>query len=219
MVDRFINEAAYSKSILDGTILEVKINDYYLVMIIWNIFLLAVPFILLLTLRKYWENNGLIKKEQKIVAIFISFLWFLFLPNAAYIITDVRHLINYCPLDSFCKVCPEGAWMIIFFFVYSIIGWVAMVYSINQAKNLLELLNFKKISFLFPWFIIPYVSLGVLVGLINRWNSWDLFLSPMLVVKSAIRYFFDPIYLIDFLVFTLGFYILYWAGNRIFKKI
>jgi len=194
------------------------INGYPVLNIFWNLFLLIIPFWLGAGLAIYWRKNKFKKIYQKILAIILGFLWLLFIPNTAYIITDVRHLLDYCPRNYYQRVCPEGAWMIIFFFIYASIGWVAFVFLLNQMKRVIKNIFGKNISRIYIWLIIPLISLGVLLGLINRWNSWEFPLCPWPIFQNILMYITNINYFRNWLVFTIALYILYFAGNFLFKE-
>jgi len=199
-------------------IIKYSINDYPVISILFNIFLLIIPFLLCLLLIKYWEGNKFRKYYQKILAIVIGVVWLIFIPNTAYIITDIRHLLNYCDSYYFFNVCVENAWMIMFFFLYACLGWVSFVILLNQMKKFIIKLGGKKISDIFIILIIPVISLGVLLGLINRWNSWEFFVYPHKILASPSIYFTDLYYFRNFIIFTISLYILYYIGSWFFKN-
>ncbi|MBU2474645.1 MAG: DUF1361 domain-containing protein [Patescibacteria group bacterium] len=194
------------------------VNDYSVLVILWNILLLAIPFFLCKYLIKYYKKNKFKKYYHKIFAVLLNFLWLLFIPNTAYVITDVRHLSTECAVNSAYHVCLKTAWIIMFFFVYGCIGWISFVFLLNQMKGFIIKFSGKKNGKIFIWIIIPLISMGVLLGLINRWNSWDFFLHPILVLKSSIIYLINFIYFKNWAVFTIGLYILYFAGNKIAQR-
>jgi uncharacterized membrane protein len=186
--------------------------------VFWNLSLLIIPYFLVFYLKKYWELTGFKKVHQKIAAVILAFVWLLFIPNAAYIINDVRHIANYCLIDSPFRVCAENAWMIMFFFVYAALGWIAFVYLLNQMKNFIKTLYNKKIAKIFTAIIIPIISLGVLLGLLNRWNSWEVFIYPADFTGHVLLYFSDFTYFINWLAYSLFFYLLYYGGNYLFRE-
>lgn len=198
---------------------NLSINNYQLITVVWNILLALLPLLFYLFLRSYWRRTGLVKLNQKAVAAVFFIFWLLFFPNTAYVITDIRHLLNYCPADSPNQVCAANAWMIIIFFIYANFGWVAFYYLLKLMSNLAnEVFRGLGSSFL-AVLIIPLTSLGVLLGLLNRFNSWDIFLFPFWFLKAFSVYFLDINYFLDWLIFTVGLYLLYFAGDVIFKKI
>jgi len=193
------------------------INGYPLIGVLWNIFLLSIPVFLLIFLKKIYKKNKFKSFFEKILAFFVFFLWLIFMPNSAYLITDVRHLLDYCPVDSSYRVCSENSWMILFFFIYASVGWISFVYFLEQMRFFLIKVFNKKIEFFFIFTIIPLVSLGVLLGLLMRRNSWDLFIRPLEVLKELLLFFTNGIYFFNFIFFTISFFVLYFVGRKIFK--
>ena len=181
----------------------------------WNLFLLIIPFFLCKNLIKLRRKSKFSKWHQKLIAACLGFIWLLFIPNSAYIITGGRHLLNYCPLNYY-KVCAENAWMIMFFFTYAVIGWVAFVYLVNQMKILVNEIWGKLAVKIYIWSIVPVISLGVLLGLINRWNSWEILIYPVAIAKDALKYFTDFMHFKNWLIFTIFLYILYFIGDYLF---
>ncbi|MDP2736277.1 MAG: DUF1361 domain-containing protein [bacterium] len=198
---------------------KIAINQYQLVTVVFNIFLALSPLFFYILLKLYWRRTGLVKFSQKAAAAALFIFWLLLFPNTAYIITDIRHLLNYCPVDSLSKVCPANAWMIIVFFIYSSFGWVAFYYLLKLMSDLLSEIFSKLRPYFFAALIIPITSLGVLLGLLNRFNSWDVFLFPLWLLEVCLVYFLDINYFINWLVFTLGLYLLYFVGDAIFRKV
>lgn len=197
----------------------VSINHYQLATIIWNIILVALTLAIFFPLKKYWRRTGLILIHEKIIACVLFIFWLLFFPNTAYIITDVRHLLNYCPADSPYKVCTENAWMIIFFFTYSSLGWVSFYYLLKLMSDLIEEIKNKLWSDIFVAFIIPLTSLGVLLGLLNRFNSLDAFFFPWQLFRTLWLYVINLDYFINWVIFTIFLYILYLGAEVIFRKV
>ncbi len=193
-----------------------NINGYPVLMVFWNIFLLLIPFFIVKILLVYYLANNFGKLRQKLIAFFLFFLWILFFPNSAYIINDVRNLAGYCPAIYYGNVCVENAWMIVFFFIYAILGWMAFVFLLSQMRNFIIKVKGRAVANFFVAIMIPITALGVLLGLINRFNSWEIFIKPGEIINSALVYFTDFYYFKDFLIFTIAFYILYFIGNRLF---
>lgn len=198
---------------------NLAINHYQLITVIWNIFLALLPLTFYMFLKSYWRHTGLMKFKQKTAAVVLFIFWLLFFPNTAYIITDIRHLLNYCPFDSPNKVCAANGWMIIVFFTYSSFGWVSFYYLLKLMSNLANEIFSGLRPYFFAALVIPLTSLGVLLGLLNRFNSWDVFLYPLWFLRVLAVYFLDINYFIDWLIFTFFLYLLYFAGDVIFKKI
>jgi uncharacterized membrane protein len=194
------------------------VNDYPFLVMVWNLFLAFFPFFFFLAFKGYWRKNKFSLSRQKIFAGLIFFLWLIFLPNSAYLIVVGRHLFDYCPADSLNSVCISGAWQIMFFFCYSVLGWVLFVISLKQMAGFLAKLFSKKLARWFVAIIIPLVSLGVLLGLTGRFNSWDIFRAPLAIFQNLLKCLTDWQYLRNFLIFSAGYYLLYFFGDYLFKN-
>jgi len=195
-----------------------SVNDYPFMMMVWNTFLATVPFVFFLLFSAYWKKTKFKKTGQKFLAAFIFLLWFIFLPNAAYLIADIRHLLNYCPVSSPLNICIEGAWEIMFFFIYGFFGWAFFVIYLEQMRGLLAKIFNPRLAKIAILIIIPLLALGVLLGLTERANSWDLFFHPLAICQDLLRYMTSWAYFRNWLAFTAGYYILYFFGNLIFNK-
>jgi len=196
---------------------KLTINGFGLTVILWNLILAFMPLIIILYLRKYWRQTNFSKFYQKIISFLLGFIWLLFIPNSAYLIMDVRNLMDYCPLNSSERVCPEHAWMILFFFSYAAIGWVTFYHLVRLMRDFLEEIFNRFTAKAFIICLIPLMSLGILLGLLDRWNSWDIFLFPKNVLNDIISYITTWQRFFDWLLFSLFFYILYLAGGLLFK--
>ncbi len=198
---------------------SLAVNSFQLLTFFWNIFLALLPLLFYRALKSYWRRTGLKNLGQKFLALILFIFWLLFFPNTAYLITDVRHLLDYCPINSPDRVCVNNAWMIIFFFVYGCLGWLSFYYILKSMSSLINKI-FKKISTnFFVCIMIPLTSFGILFGLLNRLNSWDIFVAPIWIFKAFIIYFLDLNYFMDWFIFTIFLYLLYFSGDYFFKKI
>ena len=220
MIQRYINTSLYSVDNFfqqDRWFYRLKINNYQIVSILWNLGLMFVPWLSVKLLAIWWHKTHFHKIGHKLVALALFLIWLLFIPNTAYVISEVRHLIDYCPRDSEFQVCEKNAWMSIFFFTYSLIGWIFFVYLTTQMRNLIELIWSKMIGYLFVLILMPVMALGFLLGLLNRWNSWEFFIYPKQFFQTLPVYWQDEVYFTNWLIFTIFLYILYFGGQWLFK--
>lgn len=222
MTQRYINNSIYGvDSFLrgDSWIFRLKINDYELVIFIWNLGLLIVPWLMSTLLRHIWRRTHFDGIPYKLLGMIVFFLWLLFIPNTAYVMTEVRHLLDYCPRDSAFQVCEQNAWMSLFFFIYALFGWIFFVYLTDQMRSLIEEIFNHLVGAVFVAALIPSISmaLGLLFGLINRWNSWEFFIYPAEVAATIPAYFQDPVSFANWLTFSIFLYILYFWGHWLLK--
>jgi len=198
-------------------ILNITVNGYQIISIIWNLTLLIIPFFLAKLIEKLWQKAKIRSWQKKISSYFLFIIWLLFIPNTAYVITDVRHLLNFCP-ENYFRVCVENAWMILFFFTYALIGWLAFIYLLDQMREIIAKVKGRIVSCVFIWLIIPFISLGVMLGLINRWNSWEAFICPGMIGSDASFYLFNFTYFKNWYIFTLFFYLFYFGGRAVLSR-
>jgi len=194
------------------------VNGYPFIMMVWNIILAMVPFVFFLLFSELWYKTRFKNLSDKILGAVIFFFWLIFLPNAPYLIADIRHLLNFCPVNSYLNVCVSGAWEIMFFFVYSVFGWAFLTIHLDQMGKILAEIFGRTASRALIIAIIPVMALGVLFGLTERFNSWDVFARPLAIFQYLLRYMTSWEYFRNLLAFTVGYYILYFFGTTIFKQ-
>lgn len=211
----YINKSIYSVDQWftdDRWLFRLKINNYQVVTIFWNLFLAALPFLFGYLLITYWQKTGLRKWNQKIIGVLIWLVWLLFLPNTAYVISDVRHLLDYCPRDTQFRVCEEGAWMPVFFFTYGLIGWISFVYAMTQMKMFIARAFNRFLSHIYLVVMMPIMALGLLLGLVNRFNSWDAFTNVHDLWQVILTYWTDSQSFTNLVILSILLYILYGIG-------
>jgi uncharacterized membrane protein len=175
-----------------------------------------VPLAIYLLLAWYWRRTRFIRPAEKILAGAAFFIWLIFIPNTAYVISEVRHLLNYCPQTAAFKVCEQGAWVILFFFTYATIGLVSFFYLLTAMRGLIKNIFGNRIAQVFIIIVIPVIALGMLLGLLNRWNSWELFIYPLDLFNTLISYISYRENLLNWLIFTVFLYLFYFGGKYLF---
>ena len=213
-MSRFINDSAFRpEHFLDMVPLwNWRINDYQIPMIVWNIALGALAVVITYFLVKALQKKIIYLPSTMVLA----FLWLCMVPNTAYLLTDARHIIGYCPIEEYGNVCIENAWMVFFFWAFAATGWLTFVWSLRPLRRIITRLYGKQSGNFFIVLSIPLIALGVLLGLINRWNSWEIFTRPDLIIKTSLTYFHDLTYFKNWLIITFLLYIFYVAGERLF---
>tara|TARA_R110002126_G_scaffold282967_1_gene431883 strand:+ start:43195 stop:43830 length:636 start_codon:yes stop_codon:yes gene_type:complete len=159
--------------------LRMKItNSLFMGFLIWNLFLAYIPYFISSTLKKRMQNSS------KFTLIMALVIWLLFLPNAPYIITDFIHLHHST---------GNIVWLDIFIlFTFSSTGIVLSIASLAQIHKILaqkwnlKFANYFSISTTF------LCGFGVYLGRFLRFNSWDVFTSPLIVLKKSLLSTNDP---------------------------
>ena len=201
------------------SIFSLFINKYQILMIFWNIILALIPCLTVYYLaksvgKKKWGKLG--GGQWAFATLFL--FWLLMLPNTAYLFTMVRHLVNYCFDFDRYRVCAEEAWIVMFFFVYALIGVPTFYYALNKMSRIFRTLFNEFAATFLPIITIPLVAIGVMFGLFERYNSWDVLTRVNEIIRTVFGYFTDGNQLLNLLVFTLSFYLIYYGADYLLQK-
>jgi len=102
--------------------------------------------------------------------VFFIGLWLIFFPNVAYLIADpVLHVKNLVDLATYLPSV--------------ILGVTIVIYSLIEIEEILELHLNQLASSAVLALLLYTTSFGVYLGLIGRWNSWDLFTQPVALLS------------------------------------
>ena len=200
---------------------SLSIHSYKIFSVFWNLFLALIPCLVVYFAaipigRKKW---GALKNIDRLSFIILFLFWLLFFPNTAYLFTLPRHLVNLCADYGRTRICFEEMWIVLFFFTYAAIGIPTFYYALNQMSRVLRVLFSKTIAIILPIVLIPLTALGVLLGLFERFNTWQILYQPWEILKAGTFYFTFPVLLINFLVFTIILYLIYYGLDFFIWKI
>ncbi len=201
-------------------LLTLKVNDYRIITFVWNIFLALIPCFIAYRLSsayylKKWKN---IHQFNQILFILTFLLWFFFFPNTAYLISDIRHLANYCDDLGAFRMCKAQAWVVPVFFTYAFIGVPAFYYALKRMTEVIKKLFGKWMGRIFPLLMIPLTAMGLLLGLVARFNSWEIISHPLDIVLTAINFLKNKNMFNNFISYTIMLYILYYMIDLMLKK-
>jgi uncharacterized membrane protein len=150
----------------------------------WNLFLAWLPFAFAFLAYQFRHNTLLLLP--------LSGLWLLFLPNAPYLITDLMHL-------HYSSIVP--VWYdVIMIFSFALTGLLLGFLSLFLMQSLVVKRFGWRLGWLFVWLVLGLSGLGVYIGRFLRWNSWDLFTSPITLLNSLLN---PELFLKAFVVTTL----------------
>ena len=150
--------------VLDGRLDHA--GAYPLGFLRWNLALAWVPFLAAMGAHA----AGVQPRHIAIPAVAVlGAVWFAFLPNAPYIVTDVVHLREpgvVLPLDVFLI----GG--------FAAIALALGVVSLRLMHDTVQRLAGGIVGWIVTFAAVAGAGLGVWVGRVWRWNSWDLLDGP-----------------------------------------
>lgn len=143
---------------------------------IWNTFLAVIPILL---------SSFLLKNKLNLHAkVFVFVLWLLFFPNAAYLITDVLHFKERkdVPLWFDVILVIQASW----------VGLICTIVSLKDIETFFRQYISQKLSLFFIISIVIVCSYGVYLGRFLRFNSWDIFTNPNVIIHESIDRLMNP---------------------------
>ncbi len=156
--------------------------------LIWNLFLAWMPYWLALAA---WHL-----REKPVYALTFGGMWLLFFPNAPYLITDFIHLY---PKHG-VPVWYDG----LMIFSFALTGLALGLVSLYIMQSVVTRWLGVRLSWLFVAGALLLSGFGVYVGRFLRWNSWDLFSNPLLLMQDMAQNFLDPTLFLRTAVVTLS---------------
>lgn len=163
---------------------------------------------------------GFARKQSIGVSMVVWLLWLIFLPNTVYVLTDIQHFwgqIILLPVELWF-------WLVLEYLILYAVGIMAYFGSLYLFEQYMVRVKWLKNKPEFRTFImcglIFLVGVGVVMGRVQRTNSWDLFLQPLRTINDlfAVMTRMDTLtYIVLFSVLTM---VLYYLLKRLahFKK-
>ena len=148
--------------------------------LLWNLFLACVPLIAAVALRLVAPRPDL-----AIVKVAIFCVWLAFLPNAPYLVTDLKHLTFYPPIPLWFDVA--------LFASFAATGVMLAYASVADIEVVTGSLFGRKVGRAVAIGSLLLCGLGVYVGRFLRWNSWDILTSPWSIARQAAHHVIHPI--------------------------
>lgn len=146
--------------------------------LVFNLFLAWMPYFFIHAANKLKHLN-----KNLIYPFYL--LWFLFFPNAPYIITDLLHLQHYTQ-----KILWFDSLLI---FVYALTGILLGAHSLLFAHQIF-IHRFGKFWAGSIVAVVLFLSgFGIYLGRYCRLNSWDMFHSPFWFYGRVLHQFNNPL--------------------------
>lgn len=128
-----------------------------------------------------------LKKQRWLspVNLLLTFLWFVFLPNTWYVLTDFIHVYDRPEISQLYDIAMMSALVINGF----VLGFTSL-YLVH--KQLFRRLGEVK-SFVLVELTILFASFAIYLGRDLRWNSWDVITNPAGIIINITDRIIDPL--------------------------
>ena len=127
----------------------------------------------------------MVKARSKFARYVHGFIWFIFLPNTIYILTDITHLFEDWPkVNDFFRTL-----LIVQYTIFAVVGIITFTMAVNYFRRLLDRDNrkMKPSTILAICLLNLMVGFGVVLGGIQRTNSWYVITDPSRVFEDALN--------------------------------
>jgi uncharacterized membrane protein len=148
--------------------------------LVWNLFLAWIPLGLALVVY-----DGSRRGLRGVWLVASAGLWLLFFPNAPYLITDMKYLreLGGAPLWYDAALTGLAA------FTGLTLGLISLYLVHSVART-----RFGAIpAWLGVWAVLGLSSVGVFLGRLQRFNSWDVFTDPGPILGDIAKALADPL--------------------------
>jgi uncharacterized membrane protein len=180
----------------------------------WNLFLAAIPVVLG---RHVYAVGVKPKGWGSWVAVgLVGVAWLLFLPNTCYLLTEWRHYLSKLgETNLYIQSQQESGatlWLMVytaFYFVYSAVGMLAFALAIRPVERLARRMGLTSWVWGIPLFGVT--SVGVYLGLVLRFNSWDFLVTPRKIWYATSQIAYHPTLAAFVLLFAMFLWFAYVA--------
>jgi uncharacterized membrane protein len=140
-------------------------QSVYLFFLIWNLLLATIPYLISSYLIQHFHTL------KKIYLFLILVAWLIFLPNSFYIITDLVHLVRTTGNLFYFDLILISS--------FAITGFFLGLLSLIQMEKIFRNNNYNPKLIHYSIAFICYLNgIGIYIGRILRFNSWDILSNP-----------------------------------------
>jgi uncharacterized membrane protein len=147
---------------------------------LWNLFLAWIPFALALLIY-----DGHRRGARPVQLLGLGLLWLLFLPNAPYIVTDFKYLADMTGKTFLFEGLLIGT--------AASSGLLLGFMSLYLIQAIVRRAAGARYAWLFVFVALGLSSVGVYLGRVLRWNSWDVFVRPGSLFGELAGALVDPL--------------------------
>lgn len=150
-------------------------------------------------------------RRPGIAAASLAVVWLAFYPNASYIVTDLKHL-------SYISTERTLYYDLSVNMLAAVLGWLLGALSLYGIHAEVKRRAGAVAGGLFAGAVTVLGAIGVYLGRVLRWNSWDLLRKPGRIVTDVLHIAADPQALLFIAAFSAMTGTLYFVLYRLADK-
>lgn len=128
----------------------------------------------------------MVKTRQPLLQVAFALLWFSFLPNTLYILTDLRYLPEqWTAMHHFGKIA-----LAVQYLMYELFGVSSFLLALYPLEKLLVRSHWRKKQVVLTICLIVVnfcIGFGIVLGRVQRLNSWDIFVNVPNVIQASFQ--------------------------------
>jgi len=141
----------------------------------WNLVLAWVPLVFAIAFALYAQK----KSPSRLVLVTLLGAWFVFFPNAPYLVTDLIHLVHEDPRGVMPDVYDS-----VLFFSFAFSGLLTGFLSLRLVEEHVR----RRWGLVASWATVALTltasGFGVYLGRFERFNSWDVIARPAVLLHG-----------------------------------
>lgn len=124
------------------------------------------------------------KTNQKLLKTLFVIVWFLFIPNTLYIVTD----LIYFPKQISQLENIEKSLLILQYLLLELSAFIAFILSVYVFEKMLYKLKHNKKQIIGLVAVLNFlIGFGIILGRVYRANSWDVVTNTWKVIDDSLR--------------------------------
>ena len=155
----------------------VLVGQFRQLYLVWNLFLAWMPLGFALAAVCLAQT----RPQRRSWFLAAAAAWFVFFPNAPYILTDLIHLGP----KSNARFWTD----LVLILIFALIGLVLGFLSLFLMQRLVARRHGWPAGWLFVGVVAGLSGFGIFAGRFLRWNSWDVVFSPIELISEGLRWF------------------------------
>lgn len=174
----------------------------------FNIFLAAIPVVF-----------GFLLANARLTLLKITYgiIWFIFLPNTIYLLTDITHFFDYWyTLTLLYKSIYLAQFSILM--LLGVISFVVGMYPVEKFIQERRGVKKRKKAEIILYATNFFVGFGLVLGRIERINSWDIIFNSSRVLYQSIHTITSAYLLLLAIFFGLFSNLIYFSLREILLK-